>query len=158
MLLLGEPTRATEDVVASAAGNVIEKGVLGALLIIAVVGIIFLIRRLLAVQDQRVADQVRSNELMERTREKTALLMEHVAKSSNETNTTLDRHADKIEDNTKAAGELRTELAALRSTMDSVMRDAVRSGGHSSESSSSSRHEASRAGIYSEVQKGGGGR
>lgn len=161
-----EPSK-TIDVAASAATSVIEKGILGALLIIAVIGIVFLIRRLLHIQDQRVEDQVRANEVMERARDKTAAIMEHFSKASNDIDMALDRFADVQSDTAKrfadvqsdtvkAVSELRAAVTSLQNMVDSVIRDAVRSRRAASEtptsSSSSSRHET-RPGEY-EVVKG----
>jgi hypothetical protein len=126
----------TAEIAATAASVIIKDSILGSLLLVAVVGIVFLIRRLLAVQDLRVVDQVRSNEIMERSREKTVVLMEHVSKASNEVNSALDRFTDVQADTVKAVSELRVALMNLQNTMDSVIRDAVR--GRSSGGSSSS--------------------
>lgn len=114
------------EVASTAVYSIVKDSVFGALLIVAVIGIIWLIKRLLDVQDKRVADQVRANELMERTREKTAHLMEQMTKASSEVNSTLERLTDVQSDNVKALGELRAALQTLQMTMDSIIREAVR--------------------------------
>jgi len=127
MVNLVDPTTKAVEVASTAAYSIVRDSVFGALLIVSVIGIIYLIRRLLSVQDLRVADQVRANEMMERLREKTGALMEQVTRASTEANSALERLTDIQSDNNKAIGELRATLQALTMTMDSIIRDAVRS-------------------------------
>lgn len=119
-------TQAAVDVASTAAYSIVKDSVFGALLLIAVVGIIWLIRRLLAVQDLRVADQVRANELMERTRDKTAALMEQVLKASSSVDSALEDMSEAQETQANAIRESRTAIQQVQTTMDSIIRDAVR--------------------------------
>lgn len=143
------------DVATAAANSIIRESVLGALLLLAVVGLYLLMRRLLSVQDQRVADQVRANELMERSREKTAALMEQVTTASIGTNNALDRLTDVQSDQVRAIAELRSSQQSIQTTIDSVIREAVRSRVEGPGQGSSGRHEGSRPGAYSHSETGG---
>lgn len=116
----------TDDVAGAAATALIREGVLGTLLVISILGVAWLIQRLLSVQDLRVADQLRANDAMERTRDKTSALMEQMTAASMGTNSALDRLTDALGDNTRALAETRMTVQALQNTTDSVIREAVR--------------------------------
>ena len=141
------------DVATSALSTIVNNSILGALLVVAVCAIGLLIKRLLAVQDLRVADQVRANEIMERNREKSATLMEQYTKASNEVNSAVERFTDVQGDTLRTIGSLQTAIASLQSTLDSVIRDAVRGNRprDPAPSESTGRHEAHRPGAYTGV-------
>jgi uncharacterized protein HemX len=147
-------SRAMTDVATTAAYSIVRDSVFGALLVVAVLGIAWLIRRLLSVQDQRVADQVRANELMERTREKTTALMSQMTSASSAVNVALEKLTDVQGDNGRAITELRSAVQALQSTMDSIIREAVREAARG-RNDSYPQGSAQRPGAYS-ITDGGG--
>lgn len=121
-----DPTKSVAGVAETAMYSIVKDSVFGALLLVAVFGIIWLIRRLLSVQDMRVADQVRANEKMEAIRDKTAKLLEQLTKTSSESSVALERMIDAQSDNVRSLGEMRTTVERQQLTIDSVIRDAVR--------------------------------
>jgi hypothetical protein len=143
------------EVAAGSASNVIKDSVFGALLTVAVVCIIWLLKRLMSVQDQRVEDQVRANEMMEHSREKTSSLIAQVNQASVGVNATLDKLVDAQCDSTRSLGDLRSSIQSLQVTTDSVIRDAVRGRSQPEVAPMSSvRQEVPRGGSYSHLDPG----
>jgi uncharacterized protein HemX len=137
------------DAATGAMNNLVKDGVLGALLVLAVVGIVILVWRLLRAQDLRVEDQNKANDALEKVREKTSTLMEQLMQASHETTRAMERLTDAQEDNVRALDRVCSALTSVQTTLESVLRDAVRGRGDSHTStSSSSRHEV-RPGSYS---------
>ncbi len=126
LLAAAEHASTVADVASTAAYSIVRDSVYGALLVAAVGGIVWLIKRLLAAQDQRVADQIRANESMDRTREKTAALMEQMTRALSEVNGALERMSDLQGDSVRAINDVRTALSNIATTLDSIIRDAVR--------------------------------
>lgn len=118
-------TKVTEAA-STAVFSIIKDSVLGALLIIAVLGVIWLLRKVVTVQDQRIADQKAANEAMERQREKVSDLALKMVHASTQLNASIEKLTDSTEDHTKAIAELRSSFQELKNVVDSVIRDAVR--------------------------------
>lgn len=114
------------DAAGSAAAVLIKESVMGALLVVAVVLLVLLVRRVLAVQDLRVADQKQMSERLEKAQEKQSQLITSMTDALGGMRSTigsLDKAQNASRDTT---AELSSSINAMRATIDSVLREAVR--------------------------------
>lgn len=136
-MLLADGGKTVEGVAELAVYSIVKDSVFGALLIVSVVLLIWLVRRVLAIQDLRVQDQKDMSERLEKSQEKTSALIEKMTEAFSTFKSAVDKLNQTQELSRDATSELTSTVRSLQGTVDSVVRDAVRGPYRSSRSSSS---------------------
>ena len=127
-----EKVTSVQDAAGYAAAAIVKDSVFGALLLGAVMLLVWLVRRVLAVQDARVADQKQMSERLEKAQDRQGQLIEKMTEAFSAFKGSVDSLIQAQESGRNAITELNTSVQQLRTTMDSVIRDAVRRGSGSS--------------------------
>lgn len=127
MLLQADSTASVQDAAGSAVYSIVKDSVFGALLIVAVVLLIWLVRRVLAIQDLRVQDQKDMSARLEKSQEKQGALIEKMTEAFGAFKNTVEKLNQTQEMSRGATNDLVAAVRSLQSTVDSVLRDAVRS-------------------------------
>lgn len=127
------------DAANSAVAVIIKEGVMGALLVVSVALLVFLVRRVLAVQDMRVEDQKKMSDRLERSQERQSALIEKMTQAFTSFESAVDKMNQTQQLSSASVTALLAEVGKLQSTVDSVVRDAVRK-------------PTSRTGAYSVVR------
>lgn len=115
-----------QDVASTAAYNVVRDSVFGALLLVAVVLCVWLVKRVLEVQDLRVADQKHMSERLEKAQDRQGTLIEKTTEAFSSFRGSIDQLNRTQETHRDADYELASVIQRLQGTVDSVIRDAVR--------------------------------
>lgn len=115
-----------EEVASNAVGFIIKESVMGALLVVAVALLVWLVKRVLAIQDLRVEDQKKMSERLEKASDKQAALITTMTETFTAFKVTLEKLNNTWELNEKATSSLSSSVDKLQNTVDSVVRDAVR--------------------------------
>lgn len=121
-----DPIEKVVDSSSLALATIIKDSVFGALLAVAVGLLIILIRRILQVQDQRVADQKDLNVRIEASQTKYIELLEKMSEAIQNNRLAVERLDDSQDHGLTNIDKLSGEIKALQQMMDSVIRDAVR--------------------------------
>lgn len=106
--------------------GVVESGLLGAFAVMCLVVSGVCVWQLIRVQNKRVADQKQLNDHMERAREKMEGLIEKMTEAFSGHRAALDRLTEAEKAQTETLRDLASKFEGVRTTMDSVIRDAVR--------------------------------
>lgn len=125
MLALAAADPVTE-VATTTVTAIVRESVLGALLVVAVVLLVWLVRRVLAIQDLRVSDQKQMSDRLEKAQEKTTQLINTMTEAFSTFKVTLEKINQTQELSREAATELSSSVKSLQNTVDSVIREAVR--------------------------------
>lgn len=126
MLLASLQPKAANEAAGDALAVIVKDSVLGALLVVAVGLCVWAVLRLSSVQNKRVADQKQMNERMEKSQEKMASLIEKMTDAFTGHKAALDRLSDTEKSQTETMVHLCSKMEGVQSTIDSVVRDAVR--------------------------------
>lgn len=118
--------KTVESVAGIAAYSIVRDSVFGALLIVAVVLLIWLVRRVLAIQDLRVQDQKDMSARLEKSQEKTGEIIVKMTEAFSTFKSAVDKFNQTQELNWEATSDLTSTVRSLQGTVDSVVRDAVR--------------------------------
>ena len=114
------------EVAATAATSLVERGILGSLLVLSLVGIVLLVRELTRVQDQRVKDSFAFSDIMEKYRDKISGVLDQTHAAQANISSTLDRLSATQIDHTRVLQEVKGSLENVQRTLEGVIRDAVR--------------------------------
>ena len=115
------------DAAGSAVSTVYKDSILGALLIICIALLVWLIRRVLSVQDQRVDDQKQMSERLEKSQDRQTALLEKTGEAFLRHEASMQRQIDVLTRSTEEVAGLSSSVRSMQGTVDSVVRDAVRS-------------------------------
>lgn len=126
MLLQADNTASVQGAAENAVYSIVKDSVFGALLIVAVVLLIWLVRRVLAIQDLRVQDQKDMSARLENSQEKQGALIEKMTEAFSAFKNTVEKLNQTQEMSRGATNDLVVAVRSLQSTVDSVLRDAVR--------------------------------
>jgi high-affinity Fe2+/Pb2+ permease len=117
--------------------SIVKDSVFGALLIVTVILLVWLVRRVLSIQDLRVQDQKDMSDRLEKSQEKTSALIEKMTEAFTTFQSAVDKLNQTQELSREATADLASTVRSLKDTVDSVVRDAVRGPYRSSRSRSS---------------------
>jgi flagellar biosynthesis/type III secretory pathway M-ring protein FliF/YscJ len=126
--------------VAKAGLSVAESGLLGALVVIFLGIAIFAVVALYRAQNQRVDDQKQLNYQSQKNTEKTAEIIEKFNTAFAGFKTALEKQDANQQESYRLLEALSAAVQATRSTVDSVLRDAVRGDKHQSSDSNPGRY------------------
>lgn len=126
MHLIAAVSAATQGV-EDATSRIVKDSVFGALLVVAVILLVWLVRRVLAIQDLRVEDQKAMSTRLERSQEKQALLIEKMTEAFTGVKATLETLNRTQQESSRVTSDLSNNVKGLQNTVDSVIREAVRS-------------------------------
>ena len=135
MLLAAAPAATIEGAAGTAIYSIIKDSVFGALLVAAVVLLVWLIRRTLAVQDARVDDQKQMAERLEKAQQRQGEIIEKMTEAFGSFKSSVDGFKEAQRAGNDAIHSVGSKVQGLTTIVDGVIRDAVRrsrSGGYSS--------------------------
>ena len=131
LAVASEKVVSMQDAAGIAAYAIVKDSVFGALLVAAVALLVWLIRRVLAIQDLRVDDQKQMSERLEKAQERQGQIIEKMTEAFSAFKSSIDRSKESQDSDREAVDKLSTSVTSMRSTLDSVLRDAVRGRSHS---------------------------
>lgn len=126
MLAFSGPTDDAAGVVVKSGLGIVESGLLGSFAILCLVVSGVCVWQLIRVQNKRVGDQKQLNEHMEKARERMEGLIEKMTEAFSGHRAALDRLNETEKLQTETMRNLASKFEGMQTTMDSVIRDAVR--------------------------------